>query len=42
MSTAMPRVALPSGIELEVLDVGPRDAETLIFLHGFPENHRLS
>ncbi len=34
------RVSLPSGIELDVLDTGPRDAETLIFLHGFPENHR--
>ncbi|WP_235901031.1 alpha/beta fold hydrolase [Pontixanthobacter aquaemixtae] len=36
----MTRVVLPTGIELEVLDTGPRDAETLVFLHGFPENHR--
>ena len=36
----MTRVALPSGIELDVLDTGPRDGETLIFLHGFPESHR--
>lgn len=34
------RVTLASGIELDVVDEGPRDAETLIFLHGFPESHR--
>jgi len=34
------RVALTTGIELEVVDIGPRDAPTLIFLHGFPESHR--
>lgn len=34
------RVTLASGIELDVWDTGPKDAETLIFLHGFPENHR--
>jgi pimeloyl-ACP methyl ester carboxylesterase len=34
------RVALASGIELDVWDTGPRDAPVLIFLHGFPENHR--
>jgi pimeloyl-ACP methyl ester carboxylesterase len=34
------RVKLGNGIELDVVDVGPRDAPTLIFLHGFPENHR--
>ncbi len=34
------RVTLPSGIELDVVDVGPRDAPVLIFLHGFPESHR--
>lgn len=38
--TDMTRVKLPSGIELDVLDVGPRNADTLIFLHGFPESHR--
>lgn len=37
---AMDRVTLPSGIELDVLDEGPRDAPALIFLHGFPESHR--
>ena len=34
------RVTLASGIELDVVDVGPRDASVLIFLHGFPESHR--
>ena len=34
------RVKLPSGIELDVIDTGPRDAPVLIFLHGFPESHR--
>jgi pimeloyl-ACP methyl ester carboxylesterase len=34
------RVALASGVELDVLDVGPRDAPVLLFLHGFPESHR--
>lgn len=36
----MQRVTLASGIELDVLDEGPRDAPALIFLHGFPESHR--
>jgi pimeloyl-ACP methyl ester carboxylesterase len=40
----MKRVTLTSGIELDVLDVGPfggpRDAPALLFLHGFPESHR--
>lgn len=34
------RVTLASGIELDVVDVGPRNAPALIFLHGFPESHR--
>ena len=34
------RVTLASGIELGVVDTGPRDAPVLIFLHGFPESHR--
>jgi pimeloyl-ACP methyl ester carboxylesterase len=33
-------VRLPSGIELDTLDLGPRDAPALIFLHGFPESRR--
>ena len=34
------RVTLANGIELDVVDEGPRDAPALIFLHGFPESHR--
>lgn len=34
------RVTLSNTIELDVVDEGPRDAPALIFLHGFPENHR--
>ncbi len=34
------RVTLENGIELDVVDTGPRDAPVLIFLHGFPESHR--
>ncbi|MBA4164524.1 MAG: alpha/beta hydrolase [Erythrobacter sp.] len=34
------RVKLANGIELDVIDEGPRDAPALIFLHGFPESHR--
>jgi pimeloyl-ACP methyl ester carboxylesterase len=36
----MDRIRLSSGIELDTLDVGPRDAPALVFLHGFPENHQ--
>lgn len=36
----MERVTLASGIELAVQDSGPRDGPVLLFLHGFPENHR--
>jgi len=34
------RVTLANGIELDVVDEGPRNAPALIFLHGFPESHR--
>lgn len=34
------RVTLANGIELDVVDEGPKDAPVLIFLHGFPESHR--
>ena len=34
------RVTLARGIELDVVDVGPKDAPALIFLHGFPDSHR--
>lgn len=40
MNAPLTRVALSTGVELDVLDVGPRDGEVLIFLHGFPESHR--
>ena len=36
----MTRVALTTGVELETVDIGPRDAPVLMFLHGFPESHR--
>ncbi len=38
--SALQRVTLASGIELDVWNTGPRDGEALIFLHGFPESHR--
>jgi pimeloyl-ACP methyl ester carboxylesterase len=34
------RVALSTGVELDIVDMGPKDAPALIFLHGFPESHR--
>ncbi|WP_298302192.1 alpha/beta hydrolase [uncultured Erythrobacter sp.] len=34
------RIQLANGIELDVADEGPKDGEPIIFLHGFPENHR--
>ena len=34
------RVRLANAIELDVVDIGPKDAPALIFLHGFPESHR--
>lgn len=34
------RVAVPNGIALDVWDSGPKEAPALLFLHGFPENHR--
>lgn len=40
MTHALTRLPLSTGISLDVLDVGPRDGEPLIFLHGFPESHR--
>ncbi len=36
----MIRVVLSTGVSLDCVDIGPRDAPTLIFLHGFPESHR--
>lgn len=40
MNFTQKRVVLSNGIELDVADEGPKDAPVLIFLHGFPENHR--
>lgn len=34
------RIALATGVALDVVDIGPRDGDVLIFLHGFPESHR--
>lgn len=34
------RVALATGVSLDSVDIGPRQGEALIFLHGFPESHR--
>lgn len=34
------RVALATGVELDVVDMGSKEAPALIFLHGFPESHR--
>jgi len=40
MNTGLTRIRLANGIELDVIDTGPRDAPVLMFLHGFPESHR--
>ncbi|HEY7810027.1 MAG TPA: alpha/beta hydrolase [Allosphingosinicella sp.] len=34
------RIALPTGVTLNVALAGPEDAEPIILLHGFPESHR--
>ncbi|QAY77076.1 alpha/beta fold hydrolase [Sphingosinicella sp. BN140058] len=34
------RIPLSTGISLDVCLAGPRDAEPILFLHGFPESHR--
>jgi pimeloyl-ACP methyl ester carboxylesterase len=34
------RIALATGVSLDVALAGPRDAEPILFLHGFPESHR--
>ena len=38
--TDLTRIALPTGVELDVQLAGPRDAPPVILLHGFPESHR--
>lgn len=40
MTMEQTRVKLANGIELDVVDAGPKGAPALIFLHGFPESHR--
>ena len=37
---ATTRIALPTGITLNVQLGGPEDEEAIILLHGFPESHR--
>jgi pimeloyl-ACP methyl ester carboxylesterase len=34
------RIALPTGVTLNVQTGGPRGGEAIVFLHGFPESHR--
>ena len=34
------RIALSTGVTLNVAIAGPRDGEPILFLHGFPESHR--
>ena len=34
------RIALPTGVTLNVQLGGPEDGEPIVFLHGFPESHR--
>ncbi|MDK2759277.1 MAG: alpha/beta hydrolase [Blastomonas fulva] len=40
MDLPLTRIALPTGVELDVAITGPADASPLILLHGFPESHR--
>lgn len=40
MTLQQQRFHLPTGVDLDVTVGGPRGAEALIFLHGFPESHR--
>ena len=34
------RIALSTGVTLNVASAGPKDGDPIIFLHGFPESHR--
>jgi pimeloyl-ACP methyl ester carboxylesterase len=36
----MRRIELPTGVTLDVQTGGPREAEPIVLLHGFPESHR--
>ena len=40
MTTPLTRIALPSGVELDVQVAGDRAHPAVILLHGFPESHR--
>lgn len=40
MTGALHRVALPTGVDLDVQVAGRRDAPPVVLLHGFPESHR--
>ena len=40
MNDGLERIALSTGVTLAVQMAGPRDADPIIFLHGFPESHR--
>jgi pimeloyl-ACP methyl ester carboxylesterase len=37
---AFTRIALSTGVTLNVQLGGPKEAEAIVFLHGFPESHR--
>ncbi|SFP87853.1 alpha/beta fold hydrolase [Sphingomonas rubra] len=38
--TDLTRIALPTGVELDVQIAGPEGAPAVFLLHGFPESHR--
>jgi pimeloyl-ACP methyl ester carboxylesterase len=40
MTIKQQRIALPTGVELDVWTGGDPSASAMIFLHGFPESHR--
>ena len=40
MTEPLQRIALPTGVSLDVQVAGSRDAPPVILLHGFPESHR--
>ena len=37
---SLSRVALPTGVTLNIQTGGPADGAPIVFLHGFPESHR--
>ena len=40
MTYVLDRIALPTGVDLDVQVAGSRDQPPVILLHGFPESHR--